>query len=77
VQLRLSEETDMSWTRIGMSFTGAAAVLSILLASSTVWLLLTSPVTVAGALKQGTVTPIVRQLVIAFVDVLRGLLAYL
>jgi hypothetical protein len=67
----------MSWTRIGFSLTGAAAVLSTLLASSTVWLLLTSPVTVASALDQGTITPIVRQLATAFIDALRGLLAYL
>jgi hypothetical protein len=67
----------MSWTRIGMSLTGAAAVLSILLASSIVWLLLTSPVTVAGALEEGAVTPIVRELATAFVAALRGLLAYL
>jgi hypothetical protein len=67
----------MSWTRIGISLTGAAAAVSALLAGSTVWLLLTNPVTMAGALNQGTVTPLVRQLATVFIDALRGLLAYL
>jgi hypothetical protein len=67
----------MTWTRIGITLTGAAAVLSTLLAASTVWLLLTSPVSVAGALDQGAVAPLARQLAAVLVDALRGLLAYL
>lgn len=67
----------MNRPRIGMTVTATAAVLSILLAGSTVWLLLTSPATVADAFDQGTVTPIVRELATVFVEALRGLLAYL
>jgi hypothetical protein len=67
----------MTWTRIGMTLTGTAALLSALIAGSTVWLLLTSPTTIAGALDQGTVTPLVRQLGAVLVTALRGLLAYL
>ena len=67
----------MTWTRMSISLTGAAAVVSTLLATSTVWLLLTSPATVAGALDQGTVTPIVRELASALMDALRSLLSYL
>ena len=67
----------MNWTRIGIHLTGTAAALSIVLACSTVWLLLTDPVTVADALDQGTITPIVRELAVALVDALSRLLAYL
>lgn len=67
----------MTWTRMSISLTGAAAVVSTLLATSTVWLLLTSPATVAGALDQGTVTPVVRELASAIIDAIQGLLSYL
>ena len=67
----------MNRPRIGMTVTGTAGVLSILLAGSMVWLLLTSPITVARALDEGTVTPIVRQLATVLVEALRGLLVYL
>jgi len=67
----------MNWTRIGIHLTGTAAALSIMLACSAIWLLLTDPVTVADALDQGTITPIVRELAVALVDALSRLLAYL
>ncbi len=67
----------MTWTRIGITLTGATALLSALLAASTVWLLLTNPVTVAGALDQGTVAPLARQVAAVLLDAVRGLLAYL
>jgi len=67
----------MRWTGIGIRLTGAAAVLSVLLAGSVVWLLLTDPVRVAGALDQRTVTPVVQALAVALADALRTLLAYL
>jgi hypothetical protein len=67
----------MTWTRIGITLTGTAAVLSVLIAGSTVWLLLTDPATIAGAIDQGTVTPLARQLAAVLVTAVRGLLAYL
>lgn len=67
----------MTWTRMSISLTGAAAVVSTMLATSTIWLLLTSPATVAGALDEGTVTPVVRELASVLIDALRGLLSYL
>ncbi len=67
----------MSWTRIGITVTGMVAMVSISLAAFTIWLLLTSPATIAGALDQGTVVPLARQLAAVLVDALRGLLAYL
>lgn len=67
----------MTWTRMSISLTGAAAVLSTLMATSTIWLMLTNPATLASALNQGTVTPVVRELASALIAVFRGLLTYL
>jgi hypothetical protein len=62
---------------MSMSLTGVAAAVSTLLAASTIWLLLTDPATVAGAISDGRVTPLVRELVSAILDAVRGLLTYL
>ncbi len=62
---------------VSIRFIGAAAVASALLATSTIWLLFTSPTTVTAALDDGRVGPLARQLAVAIVDVVRGLLAYL
>lgn len=67
----------MSWTRIGACVSAAAAALSITLACAVPWLLLTDPVTVAGALEQGRVTPIARELATVVADALRTLATYL
>jgi len=60
-----------------MSVTGAAAAVSMLVAVSTIWLLLTDPATVAEAIGEGTITPLVRELASAILDAVRGLLTYL
>ena len=67
----------MSWTRMSVSLTGAAAVLSTLVAGSTIWLLLTEPATVAGAIQDGSITPLVRSVAQVLLDVVRSLLTYL
>jgi hypothetical protein len=67
----------MKFTAVGASLVAAVAITSALLAGATIWLLLTDPITVAGALSDGTVTPLVRELARAFVDAVRGLLALL
>ncbi len=67
----------MSWTRIGISVTGAATAVTVLLACSTVWLLLTAPVTIARAVDQGTILPLAGELAKALVQALRTLFAYL
>ena len=48
-----------------------------LTAVATVWLLLTNPVTVATAVNDGEVSPLVRELARVFLDALAGLLKYL
>jgi len=67
----------MSWTRMSISLTGAAAVVSTIVAGSTIWLLLTEPATVAGAIQDGTITPLVRSVAQVLLDVVRSLLTYL
>jgi len=67
----------MSWTRMSISLTGAAAVVSTIVAGSTIWLLLTEPATVAGAIQEGTVTPLVRSIAQVLLEVVRDLLTYL
>lgn len=67
----------MSISSIGMSLAAVIAVACAVLAGATIWLLLSDPVTVTGALHDGTVTPIVRALAQAVVDAFRSLLAFL
>ena len=67
----------MTWTRMGISATGGAAVVSVVLAASAIWVLLNSPATWAVALDQGTLAPVGREIVAVLINVLRHLLAYL
>jgi hypothetical protein len=59
------------------SLFGAIAVVSVLLAVSTVWLFLTNPINVANAVNEGDVSPLVRSLADALFQALRGLLRWL
>jgi hypothetical protein len=65
------------YERIGMSLVGAIALVAIVLALATVWLFLTNPVTVATAVNDGEVSPIVRDLAQLLLQALEGLLKYL
>ena len=63
--------------RYSTSLFGVVAVVSIVLTAATVWLFLTNPVTVANAVNEGEVSPIVRELAQALFSALAGLLKYL
>ena len=63
--------------RIGVSLFTLVAVVSIALAAAMIWLFLTSPVTVATAVNEGDVSPLVRNLAHAVYQALSGLLKYL
>ena len=52
-------------------------VLAAVLAGATMWLLVSDPVTVANAVENGEVSPLVLQLAQVIVDALSGLLKYL
>ncbi len=67
----------MSLFRYGMSLVGIAGLLAATLAVATVWLLFTEPVTVADAVSEQDITPVVRELAGLLYEALRGLLRFL
>jgi hypothetical protein len=67
----------LPFRRLSVSVFGAVGFLSVVLAVATVWLLVTKPVTVANAVNEGDVSPVVRELALAIFDALKGLLKYL
>jgi len=67
----------MRYDRIGLSLFGAIALLVVILAVATIWLFLTNPVTVANAVNEGDVSPLVRSLAQVLYQALSGLLKYL
>ena len=56
---------------------GFIALVAAILAAATIWLLLTDPVTVATAVDEGQVTPLIRELAQVIYDAIAGLLKYL
>jgi hypothetical protein len=67
----------MRLQRFSTSLFGLIAIVAIVLATATVWLFLTNPVTVANAVNEGEVSPLVRDLASVLFNALRGLLKYL
>jgi hypothetical protein len=63
--------------RVGVSLFALIAVVSIVLAAATIWLFVTNPVTVATAVNEGEISPIVRSLAEAIYAALSGILKYL
>ena len=53
------------------------AILSAVVAGAIIWLVVTDPVTVASAVENGEVSPLVRRLAEVLYNALSGLLAYL
>jgi hypothetical protein len=67
----------MSLQRVGVSLFALIAVVSIVLAAATIWLFLTNPITVANAVNEGEITPLVRNLAEVLLAAFGGLLKYL
>jgi hypothetical protein len=67
----------MNLQRLSASVFTVIALVSILLAAATIWLFLTNPVTVANAVNEGDVSPLVRSLAQVIYQALSGLLKYL
>lgn len=67
----------MPFRRLGLSLFGLIALVSIVLAMATVWLFLTEPVTIATAVNDGEISPLVRELAQILLSALSGLLRYL
>ena len=66
----------MSLARFSMSLVGIAGLLAAV-AAATIWLLFTEPVTVADAVTEGNVTPLVRELAGFLYEAVWNLLRYL
>ena len=67
----------MRYQRLSLSLFGVIAFVSVVLAAATVWLFLTNPVTVATAVNEGDVSPLIRDLAQVLYGALSGLLKYL
>jgi len=67
----------MRYERLGFSLFGVIAALAVVVAVATIWLFLTSPVTVATAVNEGEISPFVRDLAGVLFQALQGLLKYL
>jgi len=63
--------------QLSVSLFALIAVVSIVLAAATIWLFLTNPVTVASAVSEGEISPLVRNLAEILFSALSGLLRYL
>lgn len=59
------------------SVAGLVAILAAVVAGATIWLMLTDPVTVANAVDEGEISPLVRQLAQVLYNAVAGLLQYL
>ena len=67
----------MRYQRIGLSVFGVIAFVSVVLTAAIVWLFLTNPVTVANAVNEGDVSPLLQSLAIVIYNALAGILKYL
>jgi hypothetical protein len=62
---------------IGASLFTFIALVSIMLAAATIWLFLTNPISVATAVNEGDVSPLVRSIAAVLLQALSGILKYL
>jgi hypothetical protein len=69
-------DPDASTSRVASVAVLIGAIAAVV-AASTIWLLLTDPVTVATAVETGEVSPLVRQLADVIFNAIAGLLDYL
>jgi hypothetical protein len=67
----------MSFARLSLSLAGVVGIIAVALSGAVVWLLITQPVTVADAVAQGEVSPVMRALAGALYNAFSGLLKYL
>ena len=67
----------MNLQRLSVSLFTLIAVVSIVLAGATIWLFLTNPITVATAVNEGDVSPLLRNIADVLFQALQGVLKYL
>ena len=63
--------------RFSVSLFFLVATVSIVLAAATIWLFVTNPLTVATAVNEGEISPLMRSLAEVLMSALGGLLKYL
>ena len=63
--------------RFSISLLALVATVSIVLAAATIWLFVTNPVTVATAVNEGEISPLIRSLAEVLMSAFSGLLKYL
>lgn len=69
-------ESERGYDRV-VSIGVLVGVVTAVVATATIWLMLTDPVTVVNALDDGQVSPLVIKLAQVIFDAIAGLLAYL
>ncbi len=62
---------------LSISLAGVVGLIAVVIASATIWLALTDPVTVAEAVDSGEYSPLVEELANVIYDALVGLIKYL
>jgi hypothetical protein len=67
----------MGAARWSVSLVAVIGLMAATVASATIWLLFTDPVTVANAVSEGDVGPVVRAIGEVIADALRGLFKFL
>ena len=67
----------MTFAVASLKVAGAIAVMCVVLAASTIWLVLSDPVAVATAVNTGDLAPVYSFISRAFVDALQAILRYL
>ncbi len=76
-------QTDMPEADVERGFERLSSVVVLIgvvaaaIAGATIWLLLADPVTVANAVDDGEISPLVRQLAVVIYNAISGLLDYL
>ncbi len=75
-EIATDRDADTGFGRVA-SVAVVVGIVAAVIAGATMWLLVTDPVTVANAVEDGDISPLVRQLAQVIVDALAGLLQYL
>ena len=76
IETATDRDADTGFSRVA-SVAVVVGIVAAVIAGATMWLLVTDPVTVANAVEDGDISPLVRQLAQVIVDALAGLLKYL
>lgn len=74
-ETRLTSDAEPPGQRVA-SLAIVVGVLAAVVAGATIWLLFTDPVTVANAVSEGEVSPLLRQLAIVIFSALVGFFDY-